>query len=119
VVAEPAGNGPLQSLQELRATVLTPLATAGIVLLFVVFLLLEKRDLRDRLLRLAGANLHRSTEAMREAGSRVSLRADVMVMLVQVHAAAQRDTLGAAAAQATAAAAGPSERSPIPGAAPA
>ncbi|MDP9901328.1 AI-2E family transporter [Variovorax ginsengisoli] len=49
-----------------------PLATAGIVLVFVVLVLLDRLDLRDRLLRLWGGNLHRSTDAMDEAGARIS-----------------------------------------------
>jgi hypothetical protein len=43
------------------------------VLVFVIFMLLEREDLRDRLIRLVGADdLHRTTEAMDEAGARVS-----------------------------------------------
>lgn len=49
-----------------------PLATAGIVLVFVVLILLDRLDLRDRLLRLWGGSLHRSTDAMDEAGQRIS-----------------------------------------------
>jgi len=52
---------------------MSPLADAGLVLLFVVFFLAEKETLRDRLIRLAGVkDLHRTTMAMDEAGSRVS-----------------------------------------------
>ncbi len=49
-----------------------PLATAGIVLVFVVLILLDRLDLRDRLVRLWGGSLHRSTDAMDEAGQRIS-----------------------------------------------
>ncbi len=48
------------------------LANAGIVLVFVVLTLLDRLDLRDRLLRLWGGSLHRSTDAMDEAGQRIS-----------------------------------------------
>ncbi len=83
VVVEPPETGPLQSLKDFVAPVLTPAGTAGIVLLFLIFLLLEKNDLRDRLLRLAGGSLHRSTDALGEAGDRVSryLRMQVLVNL--------------------------------------
>jgi predicted PurR-regulated permease PerM len=83
VVVEPAQRDPLQSLKDFVAPLLTPIGTAGIVLLFVVFLMLEKNDLRDRLLRLAGANLHRSTDALSEVGDRVSryLRMQLLVNL--------------------------------------
>ncbi|MDB5817888.1 MAG: phytochrome sensor protein [Rhizobacter sp.] len=49
-----------------------PLANAGIVLVFVVLILLDRLDLRDRMLRLWGGSLHRSTDAMDEAGARIS-----------------------------------------------
>jgi predicted PurR-regulated permease PerM len=49
-----------------------PLATAGIILIFVFLALLDIGDLRDRLLRLLGANFHRSTDAIQEAGARIS-----------------------------------------------
>ena len=49
-----------------------PLVNAGIVLVFLVLVLLDRRDLRDRLLRLLGGNLHRTTDAMDEAGARIS-----------------------------------------------
>jgi predicted PurR-regulated permease PerM len=49
-----------------------PLTTAGIVLVFVVLVLLDRIDLRDRLLRLWSGSLHRSTDALDEAGARIS-----------------------------------------------
>ena len=49
-----------------------PLANAGIALVFVVLVLLDRLDLRDRVLRLWGGSLHRSTDAMDEAGHRIS-----------------------------------------------
>jgi hypothetical protein len=52
--------------------VLEPLATAGIVLVFVILALLDRTDLRDRLLRILGGNLHRSTDAIEDAGRRIS-----------------------------------------------
>lgn len=51
---------------------LGPLAEAGIVLVFVFLVLLDHGDLRDRLIRLMGGNLHRSTDAIEEAGRRIS-----------------------------------------------
>lgn len=48
-----------------------PVATAGICLLFVILILLDQRDLRDRLLRLAGGDLHAATDAMDEASERI------------------------------------------------
>jgi len=53
--------------------VLEPLSTAGFVITLVLFMLLEREDLRDRLLRLFGhGHLAVTTKAMTEAGARVS-----------------------------------------------
>ena len=50
-----------------------PLTTASLVLVMVIFMLLERRDLRDRLIRLFGhGQLAITTKAFDEAGSRVS-----------------------------------------------
>jgi predicted PurR-regulated permease PerM len=50
-----------------------PLGTAGLVLAMVIFMLLERRDLRDRLIGLFGHNqLTITTKAFDEAGTRVS-----------------------------------------------
>jgi predicted PurR-regulated permease PerM/GAF domain-containing protein len=51
--------------------ILAPAATAGIVTVFLILILLDTGDLRDRLLRLFGGNLHRTTDALAEAGHRV------------------------------------------------
>ncbi len=53
--------------------VVGPLSTAGLVLVLVMFMLLERRDLRDRLLGLFGhGQLAMTTKAFDEAGNRVS-----------------------------------------------
>lgn len=51
---------------------LEPLAMAGIVFVFAFLALLDRSDLRDRLLRMLGGNIHRSTDAIEEAGKRIS-----------------------------------------------
>ncbi|WP_395453227.1 AI-2E family transporter [Azospirillum melinis] len=52
---------------------MTPIATAGMVLVFTIFMLLQREDLRDRMIRLVGSgDLSRTTEAMNDAGERVS-----------------------------------------------
>jgi predicted PurR-regulated permease PerM len=62
-----------QLLQDIVGPMLLPLASSGLVLLFVVMILLKREDLRDRLVRLGGArDLHRTTAAMNEAAERVS-----------------------------------------------
>ena len=63
----------MQIAETVIGPLLQPLATAGLVIVLVVFILLEREVLRDRLLRLAGGgDLHRTTEAMNEAAQRVS-----------------------------------------------
>lgn len=63
----------LDSLQELLSPLLSPLATTGLVVLFLVFILMQREDLRDRFLRLAGTtDLQRSTEALDDAAARLS-----------------------------------------------
>ena len=59
--------------QTIFSTLLPPLATAGIVLLFVIFILLQREDLRDRLIRLfGGSDLQRATSTMTDAATRLS-----------------------------------------------
>ncbi len=59
--------------QTVLAPVVSPLTTLGIVLVVVIFLLLQREDLRDRMIRLFGSSdLHRTTMAMDDAASRLS-----------------------------------------------
>src|SRR6516225_978184 len=64
---------PLQVVQSIVGPLLQPLAMMGLVVVFVVMIPLEREDLRDRVLRLAGRrDLHRTTVAMDDAASRIS-----------------------------------------------
>lgn len=63
----------LDQLQSIIGIILAPLATAGLVVLFVIFLLLQRNDVRDRAIRLLGSNdFEKSTTAMDDAGHRLS-----------------------------------------------
>jgi len=63
----------LDQLQRIIGIVLAPLATMGLVILFVLFLLMRREDVRDRAIRLLGSNdLEKSTVAMDDAGDRLS-----------------------------------------------
>src|SRR5262249_62247151 len=65
--------GALQVLAALIEPLIHPLTTTGIVVIFVIFILLQQSDLRNRLVRLAGAeNLHRTTAALDDAGQGLS-----------------------------------------------
>jgi predicted PurR-regulated permease PerM len=73
VEIRPADPTPIQLILQVAAPLLQPLATAGIVVVFVIFFLLQRQDLRDRFIRLAGArDLRRTTEAMDDAAHRLS-----------------------------------------------
>ena len=65
--------GALKTLAALIAPLIHPLTTTGIVVIFVIFILLQQDDLRNRLVRLAGASdLQRTTAALDDAGERLS-----------------------------------------------
>jgi len=73
VVIERPAFEPWQIIQSIAGPLLQPLAMAGLVIVFVIMILLEWEDLRDRLLRLAGRqDLHRTTVAMDDAAQRIS-----------------------------------------------
>jgi predicted PurR-regulated permease PerM len=64
---------PIQLILQVAGPLLQPLATAGIVIVFVIFFLLQRQDLRDRFIRLAGArDLRRTTRALDDAAHRLS-----------------------------------------------
>lgn len=64
---------PLELLSSLVLPLISPIATIGLVFVVVIFMLLERDELRDRFIRLVGSNdLHRTTEMMEEAGGRVA-----------------------------------------------
>jgi predicted PurR-regulated permease PerM len=65
--------GALESLRSLISPLLHPLATTGIIIIFVIFILLQREDLRNRLIRLAGSHdLQRTTAAIDDAAARLS-----------------------------------------------
>lgn len=62
-----------QLMQETLSAILSPLGTAALVLLLVIFMLLKREDLRGRLIRLVGqGRISTTTRAMEDAGGRVS-----------------------------------------------
>jgi len=71
-MVQPLTSGWKQLL-DLGAPVLAPLGRAGVVVIFTVFMLFKREDLRNRLLRLAGiSQLNLMTQALDDAASRVS-----------------------------------------------
>jgi predicted PurR-regulated permease PerM len=64
---------PVQLFEQYAGTVLDPLATAGLVLILVIFMLLQREDLRDRIIRLMGrGKLNLTTQALDDTGTRIS-----------------------------------------------
>lgn len=65
--------GALESLRTLISPLIHPLATTGIIIIFVIFILIQREDLRNRFIRLAGSSdLQRTTAALDDAASRLS-----------------------------------------------
>jgi predicted PurR-regulated permease PerM len=71
-MVEPATSGWTQ-LRDLGPPIIAPIGRAGMVLIFTVFMLLKREDLRNRLLRIVGlAQLNLTTQALDDASTRVS-----------------------------------------------
>jgi predicted PurR-regulated permease PerM len=63
----------MQIAQRIVTPVVEPLSTTAIVLIVAIFILLQREDLRDRMIRLFGSSdLHRTTIAMNDAARRLS-----------------------------------------------
>jgi predicted PurR-regulated permease PerM len=63
----------MTQLRSLLSAIVSPLATTFIVAVFVIFMLIRREDLRDRVIRLVGeGQLDITTKALSEAGDRIS-----------------------------------------------
>lgn len=63
----------LESIAALISPLLHPLMTTGVVVIFVIFTLLHREDLRNRLIKLAGSHdLQKTTAALDDAARRLS-----------------------------------------------
>jgi predicted PurR-regulated permease PerM len=72
VVVEAEEPTSTELLRSIVGPLVRPLATAGIVIVFVIFMLLKREDLRDRLIRLMGPrDLPRTSQAIDDAAWRV------------------------------------------------
>lgn len=69
-----ARAGLVENLQTFAGPILHPLATTGLILIFTIFILLQREDLRNRMIRLAGGSgdLRRTTAAIDDAARRLS-----------------------------------------------
>ena len=63
----------LESITALISPLLRPLTTTGIIAIFVIFILLQREDLRNRFIKLAGSHdLQKTTAALDDAAARLS-----------------------------------------------
>jgi predicted PurR-regulated permease PerM len=63
----------LETVAALIAPLLKPLTTTGLTIIFVVFILLQREDLRNRVIKLAGSHdLQKTTAALDDAARRLS-----------------------------------------------
>ncbi len=73
VVIQQPPPGPLEIMEKFAGPLLEPLANLTIIIIFVIFILLQKEDLRDRFIMLAGArDLQRTTLAIDDGAERLS-----------------------------------------------
>jgi predicted PurR-regulated permease PerM len=79
-------EGPLDKVSGLVGVLIAPVGTAGAVAVLVIFMLLQREDLRDRLIRLAGTgDLTLTTSAIDDAGHRLSRYLGLQSMLCGAH----------------------------------
>ena len=75
---------PLEAIEAFVSPLLAPIATAGVVIVLVIFMLIGREDLRDRFIGLVGTSrLNVTTQALDDAGLRIS-RYLLMQFLVNV-----------------------------------
>ena len=77
----------VQVLSALVVPLIRPVATAGLVVVVVIFMLLEREEIRDRFIRLLGArDLHRTTQVLEEAGGRVGTYLLIQLLVNTIYA---------------------------------
>jgi predicted PurR-regulated permease PerM len=75
----------LQAATQLALTVLKPIGAIGVVIVFTIYMLLKREELRNRLLLLAGmGHINLMTQALEDAANRIS---QYLVMQAAVNAA--------------------------------
>ena len=80
-------RGALTMLQDIVLPLISPIATVGLVIIVVVFMLLERDELRDRFIRIVGANdINRSTQLIEEAGTRVGSYLLIQLLVNAIYA---------------------------------
>ena len=73
VVIQQPEPSALDQIKSVLAVLIEPLASTGLVVVFLVFILLQREDVRNRMIRLLGTkDLQRSTTVLNETGDRLS-----------------------------------------------
>lgn len=79
-------TSPFATVGAWTATLLAPLALAGVIVVFVIFFLIYYDDLRDRMLHLVGVDqLSESTQTLEDAAARVSRYLLMHTLLNVIH----------------------------------
>lgn len=83
-IVDAGGPFRMSELWSVAAPMLEPLANIGLVLVLVIFMLINREDLRDRLIALIGqAQMADTTRALDDAGARIS-RYLLMQLLINI-----------------------------------
>ncbi len=73
VEVKPSESTPWEIARDLISPLVRPLGTAGVVVVFVIAILFQREDLRERFIRLVSqGHLHAATQAVDDAAARVS-----------------------------------------------
>ena len=80
-------RGAFQTMFDLALPLISPIAMVGIVIVVVIFMLLERDELRDRFIRLVGANdINRTTQVIEDAGARVGTYLLIQLLVNVIYA---------------------------------
>jgi predicted PurR-regulated permease PerM len=81
----PPDGGQLQATGQMALTLLKPLGTVAVIVVFTIYMLLKREELRNRLLLLAGmGHISLMTQALQDAATRIS---QYLVLQAAVNAA--------------------------------
>jgi predicted PurR-regulated permease PerM len=72
VQVEPVPASPLRALGQMLSPLMYPLATTGLIIVLLAYMLAQRREISDRAVRLIGGDMHRMADALNDAARRVS-----------------------------------------------
>jgi predicted PurR-regulated permease PerM len=80
-------SSPLATIERVLLPLFGPVAMTGLVIVLVVFMLMQREDLRDRFIRLVGArDLARTTQVIEDAAGRVTTYLLVQLLVNTIYA---------------------------------